>query len=341
MRHDDELLKQFPWLANIVVEVSTEVADNVTAGTLPFSVVDGSPRRRVIRWASTDEFDAVFTVFGPDYGKRRAPVHIVGFADGLSLNPSMATMRGRRRVKFEVRRLISRSRFRAADRLVVEAEHVRNDLVSRWGMRPDVVDVVPNVLNGAFVRQVVTLPDASAPTGQPKIAYPTRAYPHKNLAMLGKVGDEMLRRHGFAPSFQLTLTETEWSALDDNTRAHSHNHGPLTVRELAGFYAGADAVIFPSLIESFSITPLEAAAAGRPLLASRREFVSGLIGDDAMYFEPTSVSSVTDAVEKLRLEWPELAAKAASARRTALNWPTARDRALSYVAIVDRALANK
>ncbi|MOA18610.1 Glycosyl transferases group 1 [compost metagenome] len=102
-----------------------------------------------------------------------------------------------------------------------------------------------------------------------------------------------------------------------------------------------DAVIFPSLLECFSATPLEAMAMQKPLFASDRGFVRDVCGDFAWYFNPLSADSAADVIaEYITKHHGKNQERLAAARRHVLNFSNARQRAENYLNIIRKALAE-
>ena len=65
---------------------------------------------------------------------------------------------------------------------------------------------------------------------------------------------------------------------------------------LPALYAGAKAMIFPSLYEGFGMPPLEAMACGTPVIASDRPALRETLGDAAFYCDPEDSGSIATAI---------------------------------------------
>ena len=73
------------------------------------------------------------------------------------------------------------------------------------------------------------------------------------------------------------------------------------------FYHGADVFLFPSISETFGIPPVEAIAAGCPVVASNRAAVPEIVGDVALIADPDRPEDLAHAVRRI-LEDPALRA---------------------------------
>jgi len=103
-----------------------------------------------------------------------------------------------------------------------------------------------------------------------------------------------------------------------------------------------DAIIFPSLLECFSATPLEAMAMKKPLFASDRKFVRDVCGDFAWYFDPEDPSDAANLIstyinKQMKLNGEELNA----AREHAIQFSNAHQRAINYLRIIQDAARNQ
>ncbi|PYN26391.1 MAG: glycosyltransferase family 4 protein [Candidatus Rokuibacteriota bacterium] len=107
--------------------------------------------------------------------------------------------------------------------------------------------------------------------------------------------------------------------------------------EVAGLYARCRALLFPG-VEDFGITPLEAAAAGRPTIALARggalETMVGLDGDGAptaVFFAEQSVEALVEAIARFEGAAERFDGKALRARAEAFDRPLFKQRLRDYI----------
>lgn len=344
MSTEQRALEQHPWMTSMRVEASSTVIQNLRENVSGLSgrihTVDRSWRNIIVnRWASPRS-DVRFTIFGPFFGSAKTGKHIIGFADVAIVYPRPARLPDVSRLtglKKRIRARLACRSFRSAHKLVVETEAVR-DRVSRVLAYPsERIDVVPNAINGVFLHRgawqefELRLPKSSDLV----LAYVTRAYPHKNMGFLGELAEELSANHGLSISYVLTLDESEWQGLDQSTKDHSINIGLQPIASVPSVLAQTDGVIFPSLLEAYSASPIEAMALGLPLYASDRDFVRSVCGDYPIYFDPEDPVS---AAARIASDFGDGKTKKVQVPKPAvLSW-TARDRAEAYALIVEEAI---
>lgn len=109
--------------------------------------------------------------------------------------------------------------------------------------------------------------------------------------------------------------------------------GNVSDQDLACLYAGAEALVFPSLYEGFGFPILEAMAAGCPVVASDRGSLREVGGTDMVTVDPENVESIARGILWI-LENPALAAAlraAGLARANRFNWDTVARRTLEVL----------
>jgi glycosyltransferase involved in cell wall biosynthesis len=75
--------------------------------------------------------------------------------------------------------------------------------------------------------------------------------------------------------------------------------GYLETQELVALYSGASLFVFPSLYEGFGLPPLEAMAAGVPVVSSNRSSMPEILGDAALLVEPEDDVMMLDAMLRI------------------------------------------
>ena len=287
-------------------------------------------------------FDVVFTVFGPLYSWPMRALSIVGFAQPWVIYPHNEIYRGMpllAKLKTRLFFLFKTFFFKHSDRLVVELDHVRKGLAERRIFDPVRIDVVHNCINALYLQPTKWRALSQALNKQRfSIGFVGRDFLHKNTNLLPSIQEILRVRHNLAVDFYVTFTPAELAAKDPNFRRAIKNAGVLDVTQCPTFYAQMDAVIFPSLLECFSATPIEAMAMSKPLFASDRGFVRDVCGDFAYYFDPEDASSAADLIANY-IE--NLAGRdetqLAAARAHVLNFSNPRQRAERYMQILEDA----
>jgi glycosyltransferase involved in cell wall biosynthesis len=291
-------------------------------------------------------YDAVLTIFGPLYSAVKPRKSAVGFAQAWIIYPKnelTARMTRVARLKTRLKFSIQGKFFSRADLLIVELEHVKNGLVSKGLMGEERIRVIPNTLSSIYLDpsrwKAVPIGPRSAKL---RLGFVGRNYSHKNTRIFPEICKELGERFGLDARFYVTFTDREWSGCTAEFRSCATNVGPLSVSECPSFYEQMDGIVFPSLLECFSATPLEAMAMRRPLFASDRSFVHDVCGKHANYFDPHDPRSAARCIGDYFTMRKDLAADLDQARERALSFPSARERAERYLnALRDLATSDR
>lgn len=292
-------------------------------------------------------FDLVFTVFGPFYCLIKPRIHVVGFAQPWIIYPdndvSTALGTSQRlltRFKFFLQWLF----FKREDRLVVELQHVKDRLASVRSFQSGLIDVVSNCVSSVYFdasRWAPVNKMQRSSSSEIRLGFVTRDYPHKNVGILLEVALLLNATSKLKYRFFVTLSDAEWAARSEEFRANIVNVGPISVAQCPSFYKEVDGVIFPSLLECFSATPLEAMVMKKPLFASDRGFVRDCCGDNAIYFDPLDARNIAERIDGWFSSTSDdvKAARVETAYSHVLSMPNSVDRAERYLDIICRQLS--
>lgn len=337
------------WPPGLALFVSDEVQRNLDASecripaSLPHSVENsyGFNPFRLTGKSRMDRFDTVFTIFGPLYRWSVPFRNIVGFAQPWIIYPNnecYAMLPFWERLKMRLKFKIQSWFFRRADVLIVELEHVKQGLIRELGFPAERIYIVHNCLSSIYHQenlwQDVNVPDTECDL---RLGFLGRNYLHKNTAIFPQISTVLEKKYGIKAKFFVTFTEVEWQACSPEFRAACVNLGPLTVAQCPNFYRAMDAIVFPSLLECFSATPLETMAMERPLIASDRPFNRDVCGPHAYYFDPLDPESAAAQIaDVFGGGGPDREALRA-ARDHAISFSNPRERAEKYLALITSA----
>ena len=212
-----------------------------------------------------------------------ATVHDVLFAE----LPDCYTAAMRRGLDRVTRRVVER-----ADRILVPSQRSRAGLVAHYGARAERVDVIPH--------GVPPRPEARPATEHGRyVLFVGTLEPRKNLARLLAAHERAERR---GAGVRLVLAGARgWR--DDDLVDGVRRRRPSVVWEeevsasrLAALYAGALALVYPSLGEGFGLPVLEAMATGLPVLVAGDTACADLAGDAGVAVDPRDVDALAEAL---------------------------------------------
>jgi glycosyltransferase involved in cell wall biosynthesis len=205
---------------------------------------------------------------------------------------------------------------RAAGFVVASSQGVER--LRGLGVPPERVEVALQSADlDAVARQPADAPDA--PGGPVRILAVGRLVEDKNLDGLIAAfadagfaeGEAELELRGTGPA------EEELRALAARLGAQVRFGGPVAPAELGAVYAAADVLALVSGYEPFGVTLREGAAAGMPLIASRRAGATGDVavdGENAIVVDPGDRGQITAALRRVVRE-PELRERLAAGSR--------------------------
>ncbi|WP_386693564.1 glycosyltransferase [Lonepinella sp. MS14435] len=295
-----------------------------------------------------DEFDIVFTVFGPCYYPIKG-ISIVGFAQPWIIYPNndvYKLLNWSNTIKNKLKFFLQKLFFKRADCLVVELEHVKQRLIAQHIQTADKIEIAYNTVSNIYYEaekwRAIPILNQLNVEDTIKIGFLGRDYPHKNIGILPKVKEILLQKYKMQVLFYVTLNEQEWQARDADFRQSIYNVGSLDVVQCPYFYQEMDAMIFPSLLECFSATPLETMVMQKKLFASDRAFVRDICKDYASYFDPNDADSIAKVIYEYYANMNEklYSEQLKEAQHYAMNFSNASRRAEKYFSIIRRYLTK-
>ena len=198
---------------------------------------------------------------------------------------------------------------RRSRRVLTVSQASKQDILQYLRIPAEKVEVVYNALD----ERLATPPTADDLARvrerflltSPFILYTGNIKPHKNVDRLLDAYS-ILRRRGFE-DVKLLIIGEEISKYP-NLRRQVHRHqlhsqvrffGHVPDATLAALYRLASVFVFPSLFEGFGLPPLEAMAAGVPVITSNVSSLPEVVGDAALLIDPMNPSAIADAMARV------------------------------------------
>ncbi|HZG43870.1 MAG TPA: glycosyltransferase family 1 protein [Longimicrobium sp.] len=215
--------------------------------------------------------------------------------------PHLAGLKGRL-----ASRVMLRGSTWRAHRVIAVSEATRRDVVEHVPSAARKAVVVHQGVSPDFfpLRAGEALPPAVAALRPYLLCVGNRA-PHKNHA--GAV-EALARVRAERPDVRLVIAggrnDGSWhTVLDRAARLGVADAlvdlGGVSDAELRLLYAGAEALLFPSLYEGFGLPVLEAMACGAPVVAGNRSSVPEVAGDAALLVDPADPAALARSVLRL------------------------------------------
>lgn len=220
--------------------------------------------------------------------------HMVVLYDTIPLQfPNQAPMQSR-----YFRRALPRV-LCCAERVVTISAAVRDEFVALGYPLVSEAIVIPAWSAGAEMQQLIPIPRA-----RHELLVVGARYPHKNIDVV-LLALEQLNRATLAP-WRLTLAGVNrrlwakaWGGLQYFERlGWVRVIDRVGTAELAALYARSTALVYPSLAEGQGLPPLEAMAAGCPVICSDLPVLRETCGDAALYFPATDAAALAAVLEE-------------------------------------------
>ena len=235
------------------------------------------------------------------------------------------------RTQAEIRRdyaALAAGHAQRADGVITSSQHTRRLINERLGVELDrIYCCLPGAPSWTTLGRVARAPRDGY------ILFLGTLEPRKNIPFLLDVFERLIERgsraHGARPRLRLaggaSSDAREW--IDRMSRPPLAPHveylgyAPNEGRE--DLYAGARALVLPSLDEGFGLPALEAMSAGVPVIASNRGALPEIVGGGGTLLDPGDHDAWIEAIERVIADdrWATAQGCAGLERAKAFTWP--------------------
>jgi glycosyltransferase involved in cell wall biosynthesis len=320
LHHDQMAIFTSSWKDRPDPGLAAELGTNIIDRRVPVSVLNYLWHRAGVPSVETlaGDCDVVHAAHPLLIPARRA-AQVVTVHDLFFLDHPDRTQR-------EVRRdypSLAGTHARRADAVVTSSRHTQRLLTERLGVPPDRIYCCPP---GAPVWQSLGR-SPNVPTAG-YVLYLGTLEARKNIGMLLDAFAQLVRRTPSAPRLVLaggaTPDATEWLGRisQEPLKDHVEYVGYVADRDRERLFAGARALVLPSLDEGFGLTALEAMSAGVPVLASDRGSLPEVVNSGGTLLDPSDVDAWSSAIERVTTDtaWAAEQGRAGLERAHAFTW---------------------
>jgi glycosyltransferase involved in cell wall biosynthesis len=196
-----------------------------------------------------------------------------------------------------------------ADRVIVDSEHTKKDVIRLLGVKPDRIKVVYLGVSDEFRPiadrgKILNILSKYNIKGE-YILHVGTLEPRKNLERLVTAFDTLKRTH-HVPHKLVLVGSKEWAYPNLLKLINKLDiakdimfTGYMEERDLPVVYNGADIFVFPSLYEGFGLPLIEAMACGVCVVTSNTSSMPEIAGEAAVMVDPYDTAALAGAVYDL------------------------------------------
>jgi glycosyltransferase involved in cell wall biosynthesis len=195
-------------------------------------------------------------------------------------------------IDLKLRNFVFENRLKYADLILPQTITSKNRLLMYYGSKIKSIIVVPTAFSRIGVDKNVNF-NFSKDGDTKYFLCLTRYYRHKNVEVLIALGN-IIKFTGSSYRIVTTISRDQGDSackfLDDillnGLENIIVNVGQVAYDAVPSLYKQCDALLLPTLLESFSATYIDSMSFGKPIFTSDRDFSREVCGDAAFYFDP-------------------------------------------------------
>ncbi len=272
----------------------------------PGKLVQGySSRHKLLEIESSFRPDIVYSIAAPSYVRFKSTVEVARVTEPWITHPNKWCYSKLSLFRALQTRILVNLKVLALKRIQhfnTQTQTSAEGLCRRLKLSPTNVKVIPNCPNDIFSNS--SDPGKSKPTERSilKVFVLGHPYSHKNFDLIPLVCKE-LKQMGRKVRFVVTFPEGNATSVKILEQASSlgvdgmiRNIGKITLPACKQQYLDCDAVFLPTLLETSSVTFLEAMSMNRPIITTNLDFAHTACGKAAEYFEPCDPKMAANAI---------------------------------------------
>lgn len=194
---------------------------------------------------------------------------------------------------------------RYADVIFVQTQTMKQRIARRLPSMKDKIKVIPCAVSFTSKEHSSLNRTFNSNSTSIKLLLLSKYYVHKNFEILIPLAKK-IREQNLTITITITLNENEndgaaqfLNKVRDTGLEHViKNLGNIKLEDVGSTYASHDALLLPTLLESFSGTYIESFYFGKPIFTSNLDFARDSCKDAAFYFDPLDSNDILETIVK-------------------------------------------
>ena len=190
------------------------------------------------------------------------------------------------------------------NRILTISNHTKNDLIERYHINPDRIDVTPLGVSNHFKPydfEKVSKFKEKYNLLSPYVLFVGALEPKKNITGIIKAFSLCLKQK---PKLNLVLAgKPSWKfqeiyslILTLNLKNNVRVLNFIPYQDLPLLYTGAEVFVFPSRYEGFGLPPLEAMKCGTPVIVSDKSSLPEIVGEKGLMVNPDDIQGLSNLI---------------------------------------------
>jgi glycosyltransferase involved in cell wall biosynthesis len=206
-------------------------------------------------------------------------------------------------------RLVISQAVKRAKKVIAVSENTKKDIIKTFKTNPNKIEVIYEGVNKRFCKketdEKIKHIKQKYNISKPYLFFIGVWRQYKNLPRLALAFDILKEEYDL--DCQLVLAgkidpfypEIKEAIFGIKNKADVRALGFVPDEDLPALYQGADIFVLPSVIEGFGLIGVEAQASGIPVAASKIPVLEEILGNGAVYFDPTNPAEIASTVESV------------------------------------------
>lgn len=206
----------------------------------------------------------------------------------------------------QLRRIIFRQRLKYIDRIVTQTSLEEKKLKKNYAKCPPINVILPILPSHLSTQNIARFEFGNATAGYIRIGCLSRYFSHKNIEILYDTA-RLAAQHNLSVQFVLTIQKKQGKQAKKLLQKMTQedfghriiNVGKIPRDRISQFVQSVDALILPSLCETYGLNSLEAWFHGKYYLLSDLDFAHEVCEHAALFFDPANPENILACVELL------------------------------------------